>query len=74
MNNQFFLYIVLFAYEKCLLIMNIDCCDGEGPQDLQISQTTKVRMFPHVDGNYALHVYIPSKLIMMCKEHCLSFF
>lgn len=42
---------------------------------MQIGQTTKVRSFPHVDGNYALHVYIPSKLnlIMICKEHCLSF-
>lgn len=51
------------AYDKCLLMMNVHCCD-EGPQDIQISQTTKVRSFPHVDGNYALHVYIPSKLTL----------
>jgi len=45
-----------------ILMMNIHCCDGEGPQDMQISQTAKIRSFPHVDGNYALHVYMPSKL------------
>jgi len=45
---------------------------GKLPLDQQIGQTTRVRSFPHVDGNYALHVYIPSKLIMMFKITCLS--
>ncbi|KAK7316604.1 hypothetical protein RJT34_00193 [Clitoria ternatea] len=30
-----------------------------GAQDLQIGQTTRVRSFPHVNGNYAFHIYIP---------------
>ncbi|XP_068484699.1 uncharacterized protein [Phaseolus vulgaris] len=31
--------------------------------DLQIGQSTRVRSFPHVDGNYALHVYIPKSMV-----------
>ncbi|KAL9315597.1 hypothetical protein ACSQ67_016598 [Phaseolus vulgaris] len=34
-----------------------------GIPDLQIGQSTRVRSFPHVDGNYALHVYIPMVFI-----------
>ncbi|GLT39880.1 hypothetical protein SLA2020_140470 [Shorea laevis] len=29
------------------------------PDYLQTGQTSRVRTFPHVEGNYALHVYIP---------------
>ncbi|XP_039683592.1 U6 snRNA phosphodiesterase [Medicago truncatula] len=41
-----------------------------GPQDIQIRQTTKVRSFPHVDGNYALHVYIPSAVTLDSDCNC----
>ncbi|CAJ2669843.1 unnamed protein product [Trifolium pratense] len=44
-----------------------------GPQDLQISQTTKVRSFPHVDGNYALHVYIPINISSPSKKELAAF-
>jgi len=59
------------VYDRRLFLTTILWFDGAGPQDLQIDQT-RVRSFPHVDGNYALHVYIPSKLIMIWKESCLS--
>lgn len=49
----------------CLLVTSIYCFNGAGSQDfLQIGQTSRIRNFPHVDGNYALHVYIPSKSII----------
>lgn len=44
-----------------------------GPQDIQISQTTKVRSFPHVDGNYALHVYIPINISSSSKKEVAAF-
>lgn len=65
------MFSCLYARVTYLLMTNIHCFD-EGSQDLQIGQTTRVRNFPHVEGNYALHVYIPSKLIMICKESYLS--
>ncbi|KAK7339359.1 hypothetical protein VNO77_20020 [Canavalia gladiata] len=43
-----------------------------GPQDLQIGQT-RVRSFPHVDGNYALHVYIPINISSQSKKELAVF-
>lgn len=57
-----------------LLLTTIHCLDGKWLLVLQIGQTTRLRSYPHVDGNYALHVYIPSKLIMIFKDCvCLKF-
>ncbi|KAL3037523.1 hypothetical protein AAZX31_01G072400 [Glycine max] len=39
----------------------ISLLDPPSILDLQIGQTTRLRSFPHVDGNYALHVYIPKQ-------------
>nr|KYP72791.1 UPF0406 protein C16orf57 isogeny [Cajanus cajan] len=39
-----------------------------GLLDFQVGQTTRVRSFPHVDGNYALHVYIPIYISSPKKE------
>ncbi|XP_058722979.1 uncharacterized protein LOC131594797 isoform X1 [Vicia villosa] len=44
-----------------------------GPQDMQIRQTNKVRSFPHVDGNYALHVYIPINIPSPSKKDISAF-
>lgn len=45
---------VNFAYQV------FDVLIWEGTLDrLQTGQASRVRSFPHVDGNYALHVYIP---------------
>ncbi|XP_027186668.1 uncharacterized protein [Cicer arietinum] len=44
-----------------------------GPPDMQIGQTTKVRSFPHVDGNYALHVYIPINISSPSKKELAPF-
>ncbi|KAI5430607.1 uncharacterized protein LOC127127968 isoform X2 [Lathyrus oleraceus] len=44
-----------------------------GPQDMQIHQTNKVRSFPHVDGNYALHVYIPINISSPSKKELAAF-
>ncbi|XP_012567275.1 uncharacterized protein [Cicer arietinum] len=41
--------------------------------DMQIGQTTKVRSFPHVDGNYALHVYIPINISSPSKKELAPF-
>ncbi|KAK7395630.1 hypothetical protein VNO78_16194 [Psophocarpus tetragonolobus] len=40
---------------------------------LQIGQTTRVRSFPHVDGNYALHVYIPINISSPSKKELTAF-
>lgn len=44
-----------------------------GPLDLQIDQTTRVRSFPHVNGNYALHVYIPINISSPSKKELAAF-
>lgn len=44
-----------------------------GPLDLQIDQTTRVRSFPHVSGNYALHVYIPINISSPSKKELAAF-
>ncbi|KAK7245633.1 hypothetical protein RIF29_40481 [Crotalaria pallida] len=44
-----------------------------GSQDLQIGQTTRVRSFPHVEGNYALHVYIPINISSPSKKELATF-
>ncbi|XP_058736780.1 uncharacterized protein LOC131609134 isoform X2 [Vicia villosa] len=44
-----------------------------GPQDMQTHQTNKVRSFPHVDGNYALHVYIPITISSPSKKEIAAF-
>ncbi|OIW01092.1 hypothetical protein TanjilG_25200 [Lupinus angustifolius] len=44
-----------------------------GSLDLQIGQTTRVRSFPHVDGNYALHVYIPINISSPSKKELATF-
>ncbi|XP_014502456.1 U6 snRNA phosphodiesterase [Vigna radiata var. radiata] len=41
--------------------------------DLQTGQTTRVRSFPHVDGNYALHVYIPINISSPSKKELSAF-
>ncbi|XP_054814578.1 uncharacterized protein LOC129315082 [Prosopis cineraria] len=45
-----------------------------GSQDfLQTGQTSRVRGFPHVDGNYALHVYIPICVPSPSKKELAAF-
>ncbi|XP_061368252.1 uncharacterized protein LOC133311252 [Gastrolobium bilobum] len=44
-----------------------------GSQDLQIGQTTRIRSFPHVDGDYALHVYIPIDISSPSKKDLAAF-
>ncbi|TKY66333.1 U6 snRNA phosphodiesterase [Spatholobus suberectus] len=44
-----------------------------GPVDLQIGQKTRVRSFPHGDGNYALHVYIPINISSPSKKELAAF-
>ncbi|MED6196478.1 hypothetical protein PIB30_047876 [Stylosanthes scabra] len=44
-----------------------------GSQDLEIGQTTRVRSFPHVDGNYVLHVYIPIHISSSSKTEIATF-
>ncbi|KAK8466667.1 hypothetical protein PHAVU_008G143300 [Phaseolus vulgaris] len=44
-----------------------------GIPDLQIGQSTRVRSFPHVDGNYALHVYIPINISSPSKKEISAF-
>ncbi|XP_015958280.3 uncharacterized protein LOC107482345 [Arachis duranensis] len=44
-----------------------------GSQDLEIGQTTRVRSFPHVDGNYVLHVYIPIHISSSSKKEIATF-
>lgn len=52
----------------------INCFNGEGSQDfLQTGQTSRVRSFPHVEGNYALHVYIPSKYHVLSSDFSCLF-
>ncbi|KAG5068527.1 hypothetical protein JHK85_000904 [Glycine max] len=34
----------------------------------EIGQTTRLRSYPHVDGNYALHVYIPRSYLKEVDE------
>ncbi|QCD95715.1 U6 snRNA phosphodiesterase Usb1 [Vigna unguiculata] len=44
-----------------------------GILDMQTGQTTRVRSFPHVDGNYALHVYIPINISSPSKKELSAF-
>ncbi|CAO2839818.1 unnamed protein product [Amaranthus hypochondriacus] len=37
---------------------------------LQPIQPNRVRSFPHVDGNYALHVYIPGFFLLFASNFC----
>jgi len=55
----------------CFFCTTVHGFYGKWPLDLQIGQATRVRSFPHVDGNYALHIYIPSKIIMIFRRICL---
>uniref|UniRef100_A0A0R0LD64 U6 snRNA phosphodiesterase 1 n=1 Tax=Glycine max TaxID=3847 RepID=A0A0R0LD64_SOYBN len=56
-----------------LLLTTIHCLDGKWLLDLQIGQTTRLRSFPHVDGNYALHVYIPIYISSPSKKELVAF-
>lgn len=40
---------------------------------LQSSQPSRVRTFPHVEGNYALHVYIPVHIPSEVKKELVQF-
>ncbi|KAI9099671.1 hypothetical protein K1719_024676 [Acacia pycnantha] len=40
---------------------------------LQTGQTSRFRSFPHVDGNYALHVYIPIYIPSPSKKELAAF-
>jgi hypothetical protein len=40
---------------------------------LQSGQANRVRSFPHVDGNYALHVYIPVYIPSSTKKELIHF-
>ncbi|KAI4331996.1 hypothetical protein L6164_016939 [Bauhinia variegata] len=52
----------------------LNCPNSLGPQDfLHTGQTSKIRSFPHVDGNYALHVYIPIYIPSPSKKELASF-
>ncbi|XP_028800059.1 U6 snRNA phosphodiesterase-like isoform X2 [Neltuma alba] len=44
-----------------------------GSQDFLTSQTSRIRSFPHVDGNYALHVYIPVCIPSPSKKELAAF-
>lgn len=51
---------VFFAYPPTVWFIYCDMwCDEGTPDYLQTGQASRVRSFPHVEGNYALHVYIP---------------
>lgn len=52
-----------FAYQV------FDVLIWEGTLDrLQTGQASRVRSFPHIDGNYALHVYIPGNFgCFLCR-------
>ncbi|KAL2337198.1 hypothetical protein Fmac_011644 [Flemingia macrophylla] len=41
--------------------------------DFQVAQTSRVRSFPHIDGNYALHVYIPINISLQSKKELAAF-
>ncbi|GAV73388.1 HVSL domain-containing protein [Cephalotus follicularis] len=48
--------------------------DSLGTVDyLQTRQASRVRSFPHVDGNYALHVYIPVLIPLSPKKYLVQF-
>ncbi|KAF7810078.1 U6 snRNA phosphodiesterase [Senna tora] len=50
------------------------CFNGEGSQDfLQTGQTSRIRSFPHVDGNYALQVYIPISIPSPSRKEIAAF-
>ncbi|KAH1162140.1 hypothetical protein AAZX31_01G072400 [Glycine max] len=51
----------------------ISLLDPPSILDLQIGQTTRLRSFPHVDGNYALHVYIPIYISSPSKKELVAF-
>ncbi|GLT55379.1 hypothetical protein SLA2020_285080 [Shorea laevis] len=40
---------------------------------LQTGQASRVRSFPHIDGNYALHVYIPVYIPSIPKKELVLF-
>ncbi|KAL2921210.1 U6 snRNA phosphodiesterase [Bienertia sinuspersici] len=42
-------------------------------EDLQTIQPTRVRSFPHVEGNYALHVYIPVHVPQSSRKDAAQF-
>ncbi|XP_027928969.1 U6 snRNA phosphodiesterase-like isoform X2 [Vigna unguiculata] len=42
-------------------------------QHFLIGQATRVRSFPHVDGNYALHIYIPINISSPSKKELSAF-
>ncbi|XP_010684797.2 uncharacterized protein LOC104899322 [Beta vulgaris subsp. vulgaris] len=41
--------------------------------NLQTIQPTRVRSFPHVEGNYALHVYIPVHVPQQARKEAVQF-
>ncbi|KAL9239083.1 hypothetical protein vseg_013435 [Gypsophila vaccaria] len=43
------------------------------PDTLQMGQSSRVRSFPHVEGNYALHVYIPVHLSQPARKEAAQF-
>ncbi|KAK9756822.1 hypothetical protein RND81_01G123100 [Saponaria officinalis] len=43
------------------------------PDNLQMGQSSRVRSFPHVEGNYALHVYIPVHLSQPARKEAAHF-
>ncbi|KAK8586568.1 hypothetical protein V6N13_010157 [Hibiscus sabdariffa] len=48
--------------------------DQKGSLDsLQAGQSSRVRSFPHVEGNYALHVYIPVLFLFVLYSTVLLF-
>ncbi|XP_014523997.1 U6 snRNA phosphodiesterase isoform X1 [Vigna radiata var. radiata] len=51
----------------------ISLLDPSAFLDLQTGQTTRVRSFPHVDGNYALHIYIPINISSPSKKELSAF-
>lgn len=51
----------------------ISLLDPPNSLDLQMDQATRVRSFPHVDGNYALHVYIPINISSPSKKELAAF-
>lgn len=45
---------------------------GDSPsEDLEYSQAKRIRSFPHVEGNYALHVYIPVVIPLAARKMLL---
>lgn len=62
-----FLYHQTQKYlEDDLFSLNVCFFASEVPSDsLPSSQVNRVRSFPHIEGNYALHVYIPGNFFYL---------